>query len=170
MGRGHILSSNVACVDGPDWPPLPEPDVDEGCSWAVRVAKRAFPSDQHPNVSTQILPQSSGLSCSRPSAEDAVASSQTFFTVPQYRAGSVLACATCGDPSNISIFTSNPAFLASSACSSTSVHGTISSACEYRYNLGVCLLNHGSSRCLFNVVLIFRIVASLPKIQCARTA
>ena len=164
-----MLSSNVACVDGPDCPPLPGPDVDEGYNWAVRVTKRAFPSDRHQHVSAQILPQSSGLSCSRPYPEDAVASSQTFFTALQYRSGSVLACATCGDPSNLSILTSNPAFLASSACSSTSVHGTISSACEYRYNLGVCLVNHGSSRCLFNVVLIFRIVAS-SKIQCARTA
>ena len=165
-----MLSSNVACVDGPHWPPLPGPDVDEVCSWAMRVARRDFPSDRHQHVSAPIFPQSSGLSCSRRSAEDAITSSQTFFTALQYRSGSDLACATCGDPSNLSILTSNPAFLASPACSSTSVHGTMSSDCEYRYNLGVCSLNHGSSRYLFNVVLIFRIVASLPKIQCARTA
>ena len=82
MGRGHMLSSNVAHVDGPDWPPLPGPDVDEGCSWEVRVAKGAFPSDQHQNVSTQILPQSSGFSCSRPSTEDAITSFQTVLITP----------------------------------------------------------------------------------------
>ena len=51
MGRGHMLSSNMACVDGPDWPPLRGPDVDEGCSWVVTVTKRAFPSHRHQNVS-----------------------------------------------------------------------------------------------------------------------